>query len=448
MEIFSQTQTNAKSKAVSLRKLLMGALVFFCLLLVAQISVAENSFDHDLTGFLLNGVHSRLKCESCHKHGIFKGTQKSCQGCHGQSSLTAGTKKTPNHIESGEQCDDCHTEISWSGARMDHVSITGSCVTCHNGIKSTGKNAGHVQSSERCDECHRTFAWIPARFDHSAITGTCFSCHNGTVATGKTPSHIQSSNTCEDCHRETGWIPAGFNHDGATGTCYSCHDGVRATGKHPTHLTSSNVCDDCHRQTAWRPANFSHDGIVTGCLNCHNGVIAIGKNLQHVTSGNDCESCHSTLAWSPATTFDHTNVSPGTCISCHNGTTAIGKPTGHFDTTLQCDECHTTNQRFLNPRYTHNMMGITHSASVACSSCHAGGNSSVVYSPRPDFAPRCGACHADRWVAGPHIKVDSPTLEYTLTELQDCAGSCHVYNSAGGLVESRSGRHRPTDAQF
>ena len=181
----------------------------FLLLVLTAGAVAEENFDHDLTGFILNGSHARLSCQSCHKHGIFKGTPMQCQGCHSQASAIGATKKPPNHVESNDHCDDCHTEVSWGGARMDHVAITGSCSTCHNGRKAKGKPANHIQSHDRCDECHRTISWLPARFDHSAITGSCFSCHNGVTAKGKTPNHIQSSNQCEDCHRTTAWIPAG-----------------------------------------------------------------------------------------------------------------------------------------------------------------------------------------------------------------------------------------------
>lgn len=445
MEKNYKTDINIHGFAVRMSKLLLGLAIVLLTLVIAQTSLAESDFDHDLTGFLLNGTHSRLKCDTCHKHGIFKGTAKNCQGCHGLSGLIATTKKTPNHVESGEQCDDCHTEVSWAGARMDHVAITGSCINCHNGIKAQGKNNGHISSHDRCDECHRTFAWIPARFDHAAITGTCFSCHNGTTARGKSQNHLQSSNTCEDCHRTVAWIPAGFDHSNVTGSCISCHDGTRAPGKTPNHISSANTCEDCHRTTAWIPATFDHASITTGCINCHNGTTAPGKNQGHITSGNNCEDCHRTIAWVPATTFDHSAVTPGTCISCHNGTTAVGTPTGHFGTSLQCDDCHTTTS-FLNPNYTHNTMGLTHRATVTCRSCHTSNNSTITYTA-PGYAPDCAACHSNNYQTGPHKKVDSPLISYTVSELRDCTTSCHIYtdNTFTTIEQRRDSRHRPTD---
>ena len=169
---------------------------------------AVERFDHDTTGFLLNGAHTRATCETCHAHAIFKGTPTRCQGCHGPASSIATTRKGPNHIASVDTCDDCHTEVNWSNARMDHMSVTGSCNTCHNGIQATGKSANHIQSGNQCDQCHRTVAWLPASFDHSSAIGACYSCHNGIIATGKSATHISSSNDCGSCHSTTAWSPA------------------------------------------------------------------------------------------------------------------------------------------------------------------------------------------------------------------------------------------------
>jgi hypothetical protein len=220
-----------------------------------QSAQAETKFDHDTTGFLLNGAHTRVSCETCHAYGIFRGTPTRCAGCHGQSGTIATTKKGPNHVQSSDTCDDCHTEFSWSNARMDHTAVTGTCLSCHNGVKAAGKTPNHVQSSDFCGDCHLTVAWAPARFNHSGITGSCYSCHNGTTATGKSNSHILSTNICEDCHHSTtAWLPATTDHSDVIGTCYSCHNGVIATGKSADHEPSSNNCNDCHSTTAWKPA--------------------------------------------------------------------------------------------------------------------------------------------------------------------------------------------------
>ena len=216
---------------------------------------AATKFDHDTTGFLLNGAHTRVSCETCHAYGIFRGTPTRCSGCHGQSGTIATTKKGPTHVQSADTCDDCHTEFSWTNARMDHSSVIGTCQSCHNGVKATGKTPTHIQSNDTCDDCHLTVAWAPAHFKHIGITGSCYSCHNGTTATGKSTSHVLTTNVCEDCHHSTvSWLPATFDHSDAIGTCYSCHNGTVATGKPSDHIPSDKNCNDCHSTTAWKPA--------------------------------------------------------------------------------------------------------------------------------------------------------------------------------------------------
>jgi len=228
--------------------------------LVINSAHAAAKFDHDRTGFLLNGAHTRLNCETCHAYGIFRGTPTRCAGCHGPSGTIATTKKGPNHVQSSDSCDDCHSEFTWSNARMDHSSVTGTCLSCHNGVKATGKTPTHIASADTCGDCHMTVAWSPAGFDHSNISGNCYACHNGTTATGKPNNHITTNTICEDCHHSTRtWLPATVNHSDVIGTCFSCHNGSIATGAPATisngdpHPTSTS-CNDCHNTSAWKPA--------------------------------------------------------------------------------------------------------------------------------------------------------------------------------------------------
>ncbi|WP_337954833.1 hypothetical protein, partial [Sedimenticola selenatireducens] len=69
--------------------------------------------------------------------------------------------------------------------------------SCHNGTTAMGKGNNHIASSNQCDDCHSTNSWTGAVFDHSGVTGNCSSCHNGVTATGKTASHIATDNSCE-----------------------------------------------------------------------------------------------------------------------------------------------------------------------------------------------------------------------------------------------------------
>ena len=373
-----------------------------------RLKTRGSDFDHVGTGFILSGAHMRANCDECHVDGIFRGTPTDCAGCHDRGRVKASTTKPANHVR---------TQLS-------------------------------------CDQCHSTRTWFGAIFDHSeAMPGTCITCHNNVTAPGKTANHIITTASCDECHRTTAWVPAGFRHIGVTpGTCITCHNGSTAPGKHPGHIVTADSCDSCHSTRAWLPASFNHANVVPGtCSTCHNGSTATGKPAGHVVTTESCDVCHSTKAWLPAG-FDHTSVAPGTCSTCHNGTTATGKPSGHFSTTQQCDACHSTNGWLPVNNYTHvsPLFPGTHRSSVICIACHTG-NSEIIVWPFSAYKPECAGCHAKDYEVGEHKKTEKPTtIFYTVAELKDCTGSCHLYtdNTFSSIKESRSGEHRPSASDF
>ncbi|MDX2251106.1 MAG: hypothetical protein NW202_02365 [Nitrospira sp.] len=456
--------------------------------------------DHTVTGFPLSGGHAQVPCERCHVQGLFRGTPTQCMQCHSPGGRVVSTFKPANHIPTTINCnschrttgwmpaffthngvkpgtcsschnqstavgkpvthipttmacDSCHKTVSWMGAAFKHHGIApGSCMACHNGVQARGKPASHMSTSASCDSCHRMGAanWtlVSGGYDHTGIApGTCGSCHNGTKATGKPTSHIPTSAACDSCHKTTGWVPATMNHTGiAPGICASCHNGTTAKGKTATHVPTTQSCDVCHRTTAWIPATFSHTGIAPGtCASCHNGTTARGKTATHVPTTQSCDVCHRTTAWIPAT-FSHTGVAPGTCATCHNGTTATGKSTAHFVTTQSCDVCHRTTAWTPVTTYTHkNAAYKAHRSSVLCLDCHKNNNEVIAW-PNAAYKPDCAGCHANDYKQGPHKKVDSPAIYYTVAELKNCSGSCHMYADATmtRITKSRTSEHQPT----
>jgi cytochrome c peroxidase len=62
--------------------------------------------------------------------------------------------------------------------KVDHTQVTGSCYSCHNGTKATGKPLTHPNTTNTCDACHSTSTWNPiTRMDHTQVLGRCDSCH-------------------------------------------------------------------------------------------------------------------------------------------------------------------------------------------------------------------------------------------------------------------------------
>jgi len=340
------------------------------------------SFDHFTTGFPLTGKHQFLDCSSCHIGGIFKGTPLEC-------------------------------------------------ALCHNRSRAPGKNPEHVQSSNICDDCHTTDTWLGARFDHSGIFAPCENCHNNSVAVGISPSHIATTSTCEDCHNTITFRRVGrVDHGSVLGTCDSCHNGVKATGKSPQHIFTNEQCDSCHNTNTWRGARFDHINATGPCSSCHNNVTATGKHPAHLPTTAECNNCHTTNTWRGAS-FDHSEVT-GLCLSCHNGSTATGKSTTHFVTTLDCDRCHEPQRWIPLIHFRHDSPDYPgdHRTGVLCVDCHTTNNQVIAW-PFPAYQPECAGCHADDYKPDAHGNLP-------INDVADCSGSCHFDG------QNRSNEHRPS----
>jgi hypothetical protein len=177
--------------------------------------------------------------------------------------------------------------------------------------------------------------------------------------------------------------------------------------------------------------------------------MATGKPSGHVPTTASCDSCHRTSAWLPAT-FSHSSVAPGTCTTCHNGSTATGKSSGHFLTTRACDACHTTSAWLPTRSYTHSSPFYKpHNSSVTCASCHYT-NNEVIPWKFGAYKPDCAGCHASRFKPSAHKKVESPEIFYTVNELKNCSGSCHVYTNSTltTIKKTRTGEHKSTSGDF
>jgi hypothetical protein len=198
------------------------------------------------------------------------------------------------------------------------------------------------------------------------------------------------------------------------------------------------------------PATFNHSGVTVGsCNTCHNGTTATGKPANHLPTTQSCDTCHRTTAWIPAT-FRHSGVTTGSCATCHNGTTASGKPSNHFITTQSCDTCHRTTAWIPALTYSHLSPAYRpHQTGVLCISCHTTNNEVIAWQYAA-YRPNCAGCHAGQFKPSEHKKVDTPAVYYTVQELQDCSGSCHIYKDStlSSIAESRSSHHRSTDGSF
>ena len=154
-------QGNVSKHRVRQRAGLITAALAFTSLCFAQTAI-RSDFDHDSTGFPLDGAHLIANCGTCHAAGVFAGTPRQCADCHEDGSTIIATTKPALHIVSTQQCDACHATRSFIPlSRMDHNETVGECVSCHNNTIARGKTVNHPPAPDTCDSCHLTAAFSP-----------------------------------------------------------------------------------------------------------------------------------------------------------------------------------------------------------------------------------------------------------------------------------------------
>lgn len=277
-------------------------------------------FDHNRTGYKLEGLHRKVACSACHPPGL--------------------PARKRLHGVDGNNCMDCHKDP-------------------HGGPFLS------VMPSNRCETCHTVQGFAPPRYsvaDHDrstyALTGghrvtPCQPCHQPPPA--KSMKLHGVSHVCADCHRD----PHGgqFQQDGVLRPCQNCHDVqtfVPTRGfdhnltKMPLTGSHANVqCNHCHFRPAEKePVQFT--GLRNSCATCHRDV----HQGQFATAGpiRSCEDCHRPEGKFRIPSFDHgktrfaldgkhRNVA---CAKCHRPVPGPqGKSTTHWRLgPMSCEQCH------------------------------------------------------------------------------------------------------------
>ena len=306
-------------------------------------------FDHENTDFLLKDSHQQVECSACHlPEKKFREAKHECIDCHKNNDVHNG--------ELGQECDDCHSEKSWTDTRFDHNKTK---------FKLKGK---HKKTA--CLSCHITETYTDA-------PTKCYSCHQVNDI-----HNNRFGEDCKDCHNETKWTSINFNHDKTD---------YRLTGKH-----KKASCNSCHT------LNSSEKKLATTCISCHQQDDShSGRN------GQKCKSCHTTKTWE--TKFNHQKTDfpligqhkELVCTTCHKGDVYKDElPTQCFDCHQQddvhlksqgkeCSNCHNETdwieQILFDHDVTHFPLSGLHS-SVSCEDCHSSANFK-------DAESKCISCH-------------------------------------------------------
>ncbi|HVO61174.1 MAG TPA: hypothetical protein VMT53_09565 [Terriglobales bacterium] len=331
------------------------------------------TFNHDSTGFHLDGAHKTLPCAQCHVNGNYNLTSSACVTCHLKDFQ--GTTN-PNHVQASfpQTCQQCHNTTSWGSSTWNH-SVTGFALT-----------GTHLTTP--CIQCH-------IGGNYSLTSGACANCHMKDYNGTSDPNHAAAGfpTNCALCHGTVNWSGATFNH--AT-------TGWPLTG---FHASSAVTCSSCH-------VNNNYHLTSTACVSCHLKDFQGTTSPNHVASGfpQQCEICHNTSAWIPST-FDHNTTAfpltgyhikvpcaqchvsnnytslPTDCYSCHkadyNGTTSPNHAAAGFPTT--CTTCHNTTA-WIPANWNHTYFPLNHGgANGVCATCHTNPSNYTVFT--------CTNCH-------------------------------------------------------
>lgn len=339
----------------------------------------KDNFDHNQTGYILQGKHAQVKCEKCHQPKNIKtdlgglnkdinldkthlGLSQKCSSCHFDE----------HRGQLSTDCQSCHNFNGWRpAAKFDHnrvkFTLTGKhisvdCKKCHADVKTprkspetekfttprfTGLNFQNCTACHKdvhrskfgtdCQKCHVTTGWQVTnknKFNHSLtrfpLLGlhqnvNCIKCHTGNKMTTQSKFAL-----CKDCHRDV--HQSQFSARADKGRCESCHDvfgfsparfGMIDHSKTDYPLTGAHFavpCQSCHIKDRSGLQIFKFKNKT--CNGCHKDIHQ-GQFASYVTRGG-CESCHKTDSWHK-TSFEHASTR---------------FPLQGKHAQIQCSECH------------------------------------------------------------------------------------------------------------
>jgi hypothetical protein len=405
-----------------------------------SVAGGQQGFNHELTGWPLNGKHSQTDCNECHKarnkQGLqtYMGTDRLCgsSGCH--------LSDQPHKFERKDMlaCERCHGEAVWKPAksavsmRFNHddkkdaaMPLFGShkdvaCSKCHaksvfnlpasdpdncgNSGCHESPHAGHLFGKRECEWCHSpTFKTLKQQnFDHTEKTRfdlgpahrkiACYSCHTKALGEAK------PTGACETCHAKDNKHGDRFNEFGSPPRCGVCHPsgGPKFTPKVFNHTRNTNFaltgkhadvsCRACHRGKG--PADFEKfTNIVEAngkveCMNCHEHKnVHDGKYADNkCTDKTGAKGCHSDAG---KLEFNYKSLTE----RYHGPSSDFPLVKGHRG--VPCGDCHTGRSKKNKTTFT-----------KIPTDCNANGKCHEDSLHRGELGEQCTACHSSGvWTA-------------------------------------------------
>lgn len=322
----------------------------------------QKNFDHNRTGFKLEGGHKGVECAECHtqkrtKKKIrqneirFFGTSDSCKSCHMDDDI---------HFFKGKfakvECSTCHNVVDWKQAKeFDHK-------------KETGYALIGTHSKISCEKCHAPKGKASAKYDFPELkTKKCLTCHVDQHKTNLSPKF--RGGNCATCHNQIEWPIKNFNHKVTTFPLRGAH--------------ARTNCIDCHKQSSSvnrsKKGDYRWVGLNQDCKSCHADYHGFGnRKSPRLGPLDNCAQCHMENSWKQDLKFNHNTQTrfpidgkhkKNQCFDCH--VTQSGKKVGppntlrkyHFANLPQktCEVCH---------RSPHSKEFHQRFKGVKCANCH------------------------------------------------------------------------------
>ncbi len=331
---------------------------------------STSAFNHNLTGFALEGKHKTIDCKKCHdgRPGT-KDTYKEYEGIKDIQCLSC--HQDVHESKLGKDCKSCHGQLSFA---LKNIPV--SFNHDFTGYKLEGK---HIAVD--CRKCH-TKQYMTATLHHDACKNCHQDYHNGEFAS-------ISENDCRVCHDTEGFTESSFD--------FARHDqsAFPLKGSH-----QATPCFECHK-TDGKQWKFRNIG--SKCIDCHDNIHE-GFISQKFIPDNDCNACHNSDNW-VSVSFDHSK----TKFELKGKHEAISCRSCHFETTDQ-----KTLQKFIN-------------LDQKCASCHDNIHGSQF---EKEGITDCKRCHGfEKWdrsnfnhdntlfkLEGAHLKADCNRCHHSETK--------------------------------
>jgi len=382
-----------------------------------SVAGGEKAFNHDLSGWPLNGKHAQTDCADCHKAknkaGLktYMGTDRLCgsSGCHNNDQ--------PHKFERKDMlaCERCHGESVWKPAKTAAQQKFN-----HDDRKDAAMPLFGSHKDVACGKCHpkAVFNRPDADPDSCGNSGCHASPHDG---------HLFNKRDCEWCHSPTFKTLKEQNFDHTEKTrfdlgpahrkipCYNCHTKALGEGK-PT-----GACEQCHAKDNRHGDRFDAYGSPPRCATCHPSggpkwtpkSFAHGRQTKFSLTGKhgdvSCRACH--RGKGPADFEKFTNVMNGNkveCMNCHEHKNVHDRQYTNNSCTQKtgASGCHSDagkmefNYKNLTERYhgpASNFPLIKGHKGVPCGDCHTGrkNKGTTTFDKIPADCNASGKCHED-----------------------------------------------------